>query len=200
MDDNEYGIHEFNLMNIKNAKGNILVHLGRDISGMTYPWIYVGMLFTAFGWHYEDHYAYSVNYNHYGTIKQWYGIPGLHADTAENAMNEFLSKNNCGNFEQFDLVTLVSPLLLNKTHGIPIYKARQKPGEFIVTFPQAYHCGFNAGFNVAEAVNFATNDWLSFGLKCTERYRIFGRRQAFSHDELICKLCQRLEIFRFTKI
>ena len=199
MEDNDdgiinYGKHEFNLMNIKNAKGNILVHLGRDISGMTYPWIYVGMLFTAFGWHYEDHYAYSVNYNHYGGIKQWYGISGLDADSAENAMNEFLNKNNCGSFEQFDLVTLVSPLLLNKTHGIPIYKAQQKPGEFIVTFPQSYHCGFNIDFNIAEAVNFATSDWLSFGLKCTERYRIFGRRQAFSHDELICKLCQRIEI------
>ena len=107
--DINYREHEFNLMNIKGAKGNILKHLGRDISGMTYPWIYVGMLFTAFGWHYEDHYAYSVNYNHRGAVKQWYGIPGLRANDAEAAMKKELD----GHFEQFDLVTLISPLLLN---------------------------------------------------------------------------------------
>ncbi len=48
-DEIDYSTHDFNLMNIKNAKGNILKHLDRDISGMTYPWIYVGMLFTSFG-------------------------------------------------------------------------------------------------------------------------------------------------------
>eukprot|EP01084_Bolivina_argentea_P293694 505163_1 len=185
-----HSTHDFNLMNIKNAKGNIIKYLERDISGMTYPWIYVGMLFTAFGWHYEDHYAASVNYNHYGTAKQWYGIPSLHADVAETAMKECLN----GSFEQFDLVTLVSPLLLHKKYNIPVYKTRQNPGEFVVTFPQSYHAGFNLGFNVAEAVNFATSDWLSFGLKCAERYRIYGRRQAFAHNELICNLCERIEI------
>eukprot|EP01083_Nonionella_stella_P010431 29742_1 len=194
MEDLEDGVinhatHEFNLMNIKNAKGNILKHLDRDISGMTYPWIYVGMMFTAFGWHYEDHYSYSVNYNHYGGVKQWYGVPFTHADALEKACKEEL-----GHFEQFDLVTLVSPLILHKKYKIPIFKASQHPGEFVVTFPQAYHGGFNAGFNVAEAVNFATSDWLSFGLKCAERYRVFGRRQAFAHNELICNLCERIEI------
>jgi hypothetical protein len=34
-------------------------------------------------------------------------------------------------------------------------KALHQPGEFIVSRASAYHSGFNFGFNIAEAVNFA---------------------------------------------
>lgn len=37
----------------------------------------------------------------------------------------------------------------------------QRAGEFILTFSSAYHQGFNLGFNIAEAVNFATPSWIS---------------------------------------
>ena len=40
--------------------------------------------------------------------------------------------------------------------GIPVYRTVQNPGEFVVTFPRAYHSGFSNGFCIGEAVNFAT--------------------------------------------
>ena len=51
-------------------------------------------------------------------------------------------------------VTQLSPRIL-KEEGVPVYRAVQRSGEFILTFPKAYHSGFNCGFNCAEAVNVA---------------------------------------------
>ena len=37
--------------------------------------------------------------------------------------------------------------------------------KFFLVMPYAYHCGFNLGYNIAEAVNYATVDWIPFGEK-----------------------------------
>ncbi len=46
------------------------------------------------------------------------------------------------------------------THAL---QAKQEPGEFIVLNAGAYHSGFNLGFNCAEAVNFALQQWVPLG-------------------------------------
>jgi jumonji domain-containing protein 2 len=52
---------------------------------------------------------------------------------------------------------MISPYLLKqKNPHITIHKIQQNPGEFVITLSGAYHAGFNWGFNIAEAVNFAT--------------------------------------------
>jgi hypothetical protein len=75
---------------------------------------------------------------------------------------------------------------------VPVYRATHRPNEFVVTFPSAYHAGFNNGFNCAEAVNFATVDWLPWGAKSLRKYREFHKLPVFCHEALVCTLAETL--------
>ena len=39
--------------------GNMLRHVEDNIPGVMVPWLYLGMLFSSFAWHIEDHMFYS---------------------------------------------------------------------------------------------------------------------------------------------
>ncbi|UYV65125.1 KDM5A [Cordylochernes scorpioides] len=198
----------WNLNNLPVLEKSILRHINADISGMKVPWVYVGMCFATFCWHNEDHWSYSINYLHWGEPKTWYGVPGHEADKFETAMRSEAP-------QLFDaqpdllhhLVTILNPNILMEK-GIPvslqvrgclsprltapptvqIFRTDQQAGEFVVTFPRAYHAGFNQGYNFAEAVNFATSNWLPLGRLCIKNYSNLHRFCVFSHDELVCKI------------
>lgn len=164
---------------------SLFKHIKSDISGMTVPWVYVGMCFSTFCWHNEDHYAYSANYQHFGATKTWYGIPGSDAAKFEAAMKARIPDLFESQPDLLDqLTTLLEPEHLMKS-GVTVYAVDQRAGEFVITFPQAYHAGFNHGFNCNEAVNFAPSDWEPFGRAGVERRRDFRKQPCFSHDELL---------------
>uniref|UniRef100_T1IT35 [histone H3]-trimethyl-L-lysine(4) demethylase n=1 Tax=Strigamia maritima TaxID=126957 RepID=T1IT35_STRMM len=186
--DEEYANSGWNLNNLPVAEGSVLSHINADISGMKIPWMYVGMCFATFCWHNEDHWSYSINYLHWGEPKTWYGVSGKHADAFENSMKSAAPEL----FETqpdllHQLVTIMNPNILMKAK-VPVYRTNQNAGEFVVTFPRAYHAGFNQGYNFAEAVNFCPSDWLSIGRICIDHYSSLHRFCVFSHDELICKM------------
>ncbi|KAH0456461.1 hypothetical protein IEQ34_014368 [Dendrobium chrysotoxum] len=175
----------WNLNNVSRLPGSVLAFESGDISGVLVPWLYVGMCFSSFCWHVEDHHLYSVNYLHWGAPKIWYGVPGREALNLEAAMKKHLADL----FEEqpnllHNLDTQFSPSIL-KLESVPVYRCIQHPGEFVLTFPRAYHSGFNCGFNCAEAVNIAPVDWLPHGQNAVELYCEQMRKITISHDKLL---------------
>ena len=298
--DNPYATHKWNVNNFPKLAGkheSLLNHVDEAIQGVIVPWLYIGMCFSAFCWHVEDHMFYSINYNHYGAPKQWCGLvhaansmrscmPGspnfagdllphlpMHMhhpflcsaavfDVSRKFLNslpriymrftfleEFLflhRRSSCAaihsagsatqpaaapacpthphpatacrygvpssaasEFEStfkacqpdlcanqpdvlFHLVTMLSPRRLVK-HGVPVHSCLQNAGEFVITFPNAYHGGFNCGVNAAEAVNFVPADWLRFGAASQLRYRAFRKPGVLCHEELLLDATRRNE-------
>ncbi|KAG8236043.1 hypothetical protein J437_LFUL015643 [Ladona fulva] len=61
----EYVQSGWNLNNMPVLQRSVLSHINANISGMKVPWMYVGMCFSTFCWHNEDHWSYSINYLHW---------------------------------------------------------------------------------------------------------------------------------------
>ena len=53
----------------------------------------------------------------------------------------------------------MDPVVL-RNNGIKVRKIVQNPGEFVIPRARGYHAGFNSGYNIAEAVNFAIFNWI----------------------------------------
>jgi len=69
-----------------------------------------------------------------------------------NGSRQFLAEKNC----------LFNPSLPSTcSYDLPFLNAVQEPGTFVALPPCAYHGGFNTGFNIAEAVNYADCSWLT---------------------------------------
>eukprot|EP00063_Salmo_salar_P016926 XP_013991761.1 PREDICTED: lysine-specific demethylase 5C-like isoform X2 [Salmo salar] len=184
----DYARSGWNLNVMPVLEQSLLCHINADISGMKVPWLYVGMVFSAFCWHIEDHWSYSINYLHWGEPKTWYGVPSVAAERLEEVMKKLTPE--LFEFQPdllHQLVTIMNPNIL-MAHGVPVVRTNQCAGEFVITFPRAYHSGFNQGYNFAEAVNFCTADWLPAGRSCIEHYRRLRRYCVFSHEELTCKM------------
>lgn len=93
----------------------------------------------------------SINYHHLGAPKSWYGVPGRAAQAFERVAREKVF--NLPDTEEGLARTL--RLLIGKTimfppgllvdAGVPVCRAVQQPGEFVITFPRSYHAGFSNG-------------------------------------------------------
>uniref|UniRef100_A0A8C9YFE8 [histone H3]-trimethyl-L-lysine(9) demethylase n=1 Tax=Sander lucioperca TaxID=283035 RepID=A0A8C9YFE8_SANLU len=156
-------VKEWNIRRLNTILDTVECESGITIEGVNTPYLYFGMWKTTFAWHTEDMDLYSINYLHFGEPKSWYCVPPEHGKRLERLAKGFFpgSSQNCEAFLRHKM-TLISPSILKK-YGIPFDKITQEAGEFMVTFPYAYHAGFNHGFNCAESTNFATERWIEYG-------------------------------------
>ncbi|KEH21496.1 transcription factor jumonji (JmjC) domain protein [Medicago truncatula] len=127
---------------------------------LTCGMLYIGMLFGMFAWHVEDHYLYSSAASQFEkTVLDHVYCNKILIEHGENGAFQFLAQKT----------TMFSPDVLLE-HNVPVYKVVvQKPGEFVITFPNSYHAGFSHGFNCGEAVNFAIGDWFPLGAAASKR-------------------------------
>lgn len=189
----QYANHAWNLNNMPVLGESVLSYFNTGISGMMVPWVYVGMCFSTFCWHTEDHWTYSVNYNHFGERKIWYGVGGDDAEKFEEALKKLAPGLTGRQRDLFHHMTTAANPSLLRSMGVPISTVHQNAGEFVITFPRAYHAGYNEGLNFAEAVNFAPIDWLAKGRECVASYSSVRRYLVFSHDELLFKMIDAMD-------
>ena len=142
---------------------NVLDLLDQKVPGVNTAYLYLGMWKATFAWHLEDVDLYSINYIHFGAPKQWYSISQADAPKFEKAMRSIwpLEAKNCDQFLRHKCSLVSHSKLLNE-FGIKVNKIVHREGQFMITFPYGYHSGFNYGYNCAESVNFALEEWLTY--------------------------------------
>ncbi|KAF7850976.1 hypothetical protein BT93_L4775 [Corymbia citriodora subsp. variegata] len=178
----------WNLQVIARSSGSLTRFMPDDIPGVTSPMVYIGMLFSWFAWHVEDHELHSMNFLHMGSPKTWYAVPGDYAFSFEEVLRKEAYGGNMDRLAVLSLLgektTLLSPDVIVAA-SIPCCRLIQNPGEFVVTFPRAYHIGFSHGFNCGEAANFATPQWLRFAKEAAVRRAAMNYLPMLSHQQLL---------------
>lgn len=74
-----------------------------------------------------------------------------------------------------------------KSEDVHVYRCIQRPREFVLFLPGAYHSGFDCGFNFSASTVFAPLDWLLDGLTSTELYREQRRKTSISFDRILLR-------------
>ncbi|XP_042017437.1 probable lysine-specific demethylase ELF6 [Salvia splendens] len=178
----------WNLQVMARSAGSLTRFMPDDIPGVTSPMVYIGMLFSWFAWHVEDHELHSLNFLHVGSPKTWYAVPGDDAFNFEEAIrlrayggnpDRLVALSHLG-----EKTTVLSPEAIVAS-GIPCCRLVQYPGEFVVTFPRAYHIGFSHGFNCGEAANFGTAKWLAIAKEAAVRRAAMNYLPMLSHQQLL---------------
>lgn len=165
---------------------NVLDLMEEKIPGVNDAYLYAGLWKASFSWHLEDQDLYSINYLHFGAPKQWYSIPQSEHKRFYALMKDIFSEDykQCHEFLRHKTF-LASPQFLAK-HGITCNKVIHNQGEFMITYPYGYHAGFNFGFNLAESVNFALDDWFPFA-EITQKCECISDSVAINYRMIYCK-------------
>lgn len=165
---------------------NLLDLMEEKLPGVNDAYLYAGLWKASFSWHLEDQDLYSINYLHFGAPKQWYSIPQAQAGKFFDLMKDIFHEHykNCPEFLRHKTF-IASPQFLKK-NGITCNSVVHNQGEFIITYPYGYHAGFNYGFNLAESVNFALDEWLEIA-KNARKCECIKDSVGINHQQIYCR-------------
>ncbi|KAK9104250.1 hypothetical protein Scep_021094 [Stephania cephalantha] len=185
------GESEWNLRGISRSPGSLLRFMEEEeeeIPGVNSPVLSLYMMFGWFAWHLEDHELPRLNFMHMGEAKTWYGVPGDAAQAFEEVVGVHQFGGDVNPLVTYaalgERTTVMSPKVLMDA-GIPCCRLVQNAGEFVLTFPRAYHSGFSHGFNCCEAINIATPKWLMVAREAAIRRAATAQPPVLSHFQLL---------------
>ncbi|CAN0074290.1 unnamed protein product [Lampetra fluviatilis] len=174
--------HSWNLTMLPSNPGSVLRHLGA-LSGVTVPWLNVGMVFSTWVWARDPHYLPSIDYLHTGADKIWYCIPASQKDKLEKVVHSLLQANGKSGLEMLQN-SMVSPEVLSHA-GVSVYRTVQRSGQFVVTFPGSFTSSVSCGYSVSETITFAPADWLPLGCRAAEEVKRRCIPNMFPMDKLL---------------
>ncbi len=133
--------------------------------GIHTPFLYVAATgdhgaAAPFALHLEDSVLYSLNYLHMGASKFWVVVHPYDRERLKRRLRDSYrpkSHNDpnpraCSQFVRHMSVWV--PVETLDRWDIRYTALEQLPGDLVVTAPGSYHQGWNAGWNVAEAINY----------------------------------------------
>lgn len=133
------------------------------MGGIHYSYLYVGTNATVFPFHVEDYNLNAINYLHLGSPKIWYGIAEQHRAAFEEFCKPLFPEvyGKC-NAPLRHRTLLLDRNALNEFE-FNVTEAVHRENQIIISWGGAYHAHFNTGFNISEAVNFASSEWYTVG-------------------------------------
>lgn len=149
--------------------GNVMFDSKHKIVGIHTPFFYFGAAHTIFALHAEDYNAMSLNYHHFGADKIWRVVSPRYYHRVEDFVTarlldataarkgRRLPGRRCSQFVRHASVYLPGTTL--DVAGARSIQFRQRPGELVITWPLAYHEGYNEGLNINEACGYGHKNW-----------------------------------------
>lgn len=115
------------------------------VEGLSSPFTYLGGFGNVFCLHTEDKNLLSASVNLAGHPKFWFGCPGQSFPAVVAELQNIFPADyeRCPVAHRHKRYFLRPEVLRQK--GIPVFEAVHDPGSIIITFPKAFHQGFNGG-------------------------------------------------------
>jgi len=170
--------------------GHRLMCTREHYSGIHSSWGFISGGESVFELHSEDFWLKSANILYAGAPKLWVIIDPRYMHKLEGHLAEHLNITpKCSQFVRHQR-RLLPPSLLRRWQ-IRFSIILQKPGCLVLVDYYAYHYGVNLGPNIAEAINYANDDWI-----VPPTYQECSKRQGCGNAKSMTVASMRMGEFR----